>query len=113
MEEVGIKTDDEHRIKSRVTISMCASVLRTLVSLRVEAAGDTDYTAVERSAAPSEVPLAGCPTPALLACIDEALRGYSLRRRGGEKSMFKAHWKGKERDGYARGFHKCTPATCS
>lgn len=69
---------------------MCASVLRTLVSLRVEAAGDTDYTAVERSAAPSEVPLAGCPTPALLACIDEALRGCSLRRRGGEENMFKS-----------------------
>ena len=66
---------------------MCASVLRTLVSLHVEAAGDTDYTAVERSAARSEVLLAGCPTPALLACIDEALRGCSLRGRGGRGNV--------------------------
>ena len=63
---------------------MCASVLQTRVSLRAAVAGDTDYTAAERSAALSGALLAECQALALLACTDAVLRVCSLRgERGG------------------------------
>ena len=61
------------------SVTLCASVLRTRVSLLAAVAGDTDYTVVERSAAPSGALLAECPALVLLACTDAVLRVCSLR----------------------------------
>ena len=75
---------------------MCASVLRTRVSLLAAVAGDTDYTAAERSAALSGALLAECPALAWLACTDEVLRACSLRggRGGKDENMHLAKLQG-------------------
>ena len=60
-------------------VTLCASVLRSQVSLLAAVVGDTDYTVAERNAALSGVLPAECLALALLACTDAVLRVCSLR----------------------------------
>ena len=63
-------------------VTLCASVLRSQVSLLAAVVGDTDYTVAERNAVLSGALLAERPALALLVCTDAVLRVCSLRGGG-------------------------------